>query len=266
MISVKNLNFKYQDEVDVIKDLSFFIEKGKWVSILGHNGSGKSTLAKLLVRILEQDSGSITIGSGDNAFELNDDNIEKLRKSIGIVFQNPDNQFVGVDVKHDIAFAMENRNIKYDEMIEKINHSLKIVNMEKYINTPPESLSGGQKQRIAIAGLLAIDHDIFIFDEATSMLDPEGRNDVLEIIKYLNKEHNKTIITITHDTDFALQSDQTIVLRQGEIIYQGSPLELFSKIDILEKSNLEMPYIVKLINDIDNEEIKKSLWQLALKK
>ncbi|MDL2292330.1 energy-coupling factor transporter ATPase [Acholeplasma sp. OttesenSCG-928-E16] len=268
IIKVEDLTFKYSD-VNVLSNVTFTIEKGKWVSIIGHNGSGKSTLAKLLVGLLEADKGKIYI----NNLEMNEKNILDIRKVIGIVFQNPDNQFVGVTVKHDIAFGLENKRVPRDEMISIIDRVLKEVGMEKYIDTEPHNLSGGEKQRVAIAGSLAMDQDIIIFDEATSMLDPEGTEDIINTIKKLNKEMNKTVITITHDLDFAGLSDQIIVLNNGKIMLNDIVSEVFKHEDKLKEAGLEVPMNLSLYNMVKNDEglsqnkeLVEALWTLSSKK
>ena len=216
MIKVSDLSFSYNQEDEALKKINLSVEKGSWVSILGHNGSGKSTLSKCLVGLLAPTSGEIFI----DGQQLDEKNLPHIRKKIGIVFQNPDNQFVGVTVKHDIAFGLENQCLPHDEMMERINHYAKLVGMEDFLNKEPHHLSGGQKQRVAIAGALAMEQDILILDEATSMLDPEGTREIVELIKYLNKTLNKTIITITHDLSFAGLSDRLIVLKDGEVILE----------------------------------------------
>ena len=175
---------------EALKQINLHIKEGSWVSILGHNGSGKSTLSKLLVGLLIPTQGTIEI----NGLRLNQENIQEIRKKIGIVFQNPDNQFVGVTVKHDIAFGLENQCISPKEMEEKIDYYARLVGMEEFLSKEPHQLSGGQKQRVAIAGALAMEQDILILDEATSMLDPEGTKEIIDLIKHLNKDLNKTII------------------------------------------------------------------------
>ena len=268
MIKVVDLSFSYAKE-EALKNISLEIEKGTWVSIIGHNGSGKSTLAKLLVGLLEPDSGSIFI----DGVLLTDSSLQKVREKIGIVFQNPDNQFVGVTVKHDIAFGLENRNIPRDNMIETISHVLKEVNMEKYIDSQPQNLSGGEKQRIAIAGALAMNQEIIIFDEATSMLDPEGVNGIVDIIKKLNRKHKKTIITITHDLNFAALSDRIIVLANGEKMLDGVVEEVFKEEKKLFEMGLEIPIALTLYNRVvgddilgKNKELVEALWELNSKK
>ena len=187
MIKVNNLNFSYTAKTEALKDVSFEIKKGTFVSILGHNGSGKSTLAKLLVGLLKAKSGDIFI----DETKLTEESLHQIRKKIGIVFQNPDNQFVGVTVKHDIAFGLENQNMDQSMMIDKVNKYAGFVGMQDFLDKEPHQLSGGQKQRVAIAGILAMDQDYIILDEATSMLDPEGTRGMIKLIKTLNAEHQK---------------------------------------------------------------------------
>ncbi len=261
MIKVEDLSFSYNASDEALKKVNLEIPKGAWVSILGHNGSGKSTLSKCMVGLLAPTSGSITIDD----LLLNDENLPKIRRMIGIVFQNPDNQFVGVTVKHDIAFGLENQCIPHDEMAEKIMHYAKLVGMEDYLSKEPHQLSGGQKQRVAIAGALAMEQDILILDEATSMLDPEGTHEIIELIKRLNKELNKTIVTITHDLSFAAQSDYLIVLKDGEVILKGTPKEVFKEEALLKSSHLELPFGLALYNELlkdntVNPKILEALW------
>ncbi len=270
LIRVENLSFKYSEKHETLKNVSLDIPKGTWVSILGHNGSGKSTLAKLLIGLLEADEGSIYIGEDETL--LTSETLQDIRKKIGIVFQNPDNQFVGVTVKHDIAFGMENQRIPRQEMIEKVNYYADLVGMKDYLHKGPHELSGGQKQRVAIAGALAMNLDIMIFDEATSMLDPEGTKEIVDLIKKLNEEMGKTIITITHDLEFANLSDRLIVMRNGEIILDGTPEEIFDEEELLKSSSLELPYSIKVQKDLQRanfngkEELVEALWKYGLKK
>lgn len=269
MIKVSHLQFTYNQNERFIEDLSFEIKKGSWVSIVGHNGSGKSTLAKLLVGLLKANSGDILI----DGRLLDEQSVYDVRKKIGIVFQNPDNQFVGVTVRHDIAFGMENKQVPHEEIVERVEYYADLVGMKEYLTKEPHNLSGGQKQRVAIAGALAMNQDILIFDEATSMLDPEGVNEVTALITKLNKEHQKTVITITHDLDFALKSDDVIVLKDGQIIAQGNPADVLVKKDILEASKLIMPEALDLYHHViedkvlgKNKELREALWAFNLKK
>ncbi|HAX02256.1 MAG: energy-coupling factor transporter ATPase [Tenericutes bacterium GWC2_34_14] len=261
MIKVSDLSFSYNQEDEALKKINLSVEKGSWVSILGHNGSGKSTLSKCLVGLLAPTSGEIFI----DGQQLDEKNLPHIRKKIGIVFQNPDNQFVGVTVKHDIAFGLENQCLPHDEMMERINHYAKLVGMEDFLNKEPHHLSGGQKQRVAIAGALAMEQDILILDEATSMLDPEGTREIVELIKYLNKTLNKTIITITHDLSFAGLSDRLIVLKDGEVILEGTPRDVFKHEELLKSSHLELPFGLALYNDLAKDpktdpKLLEALW------
>lgn len=263
LIKVEKLNFQYDDKREVIQDLTFNIPKGSWVSIVGHNGSGKSTLAKLLIGLIKAESGSIVI----NGLLMNEENVQEIRKHVGIVFQNPDNQFVGVTVLHDIAFGLENMQLPQPEIIERVNKYATLVGMKDYLEKEPQQLSGGQKQRVAIAGALAMHKDVIIFDEATSMLDPEGTREVTELIKDLNKDEEQTIITITHDLDFALKSDYAIILKDGSIIGEGVPHELFLEEELLRSSKLNIPEGLKVYLDImkdsklkNNKDLLEAIW------
>ena len=269
LIKVKNLSFSYDDKKPILENLSFNIKKGSWVSIVGHNGSGKSTLAKLLIGLLKGTSGSILIED----LIMNEENVYEIRKKIGIFFQNPDNQFVGVTVKHDIAFGLENLKVPREEMNNRVFEYAKLVGMEDFLNKEPQNLSGGQKQRVAIAGALAMHKDILIFDEATSMLDPEGVNEVTSLIKRLNNDMNQTIITITHDLDFALKSDHVLILKDGQLIANGKPENIFLNKDLLESSKLLIPpgllaYQEVLKDDVlnKNKELLEVLWEFNYKK
>jgi energy-coupling factor transport system ATP-binding protein len=256
MIKVRDLSFSYNGHDEALKDINLDIKKGSWVSIVGHNGSGKSTLSKLLVGLLTPAKGFIEI----DGMLLNDDNLLDIRRKIGIVFQNPDNQFVGVTVKHDIAFGLENQRIPHKEMVEKIDYYANLVGMQDFLSKEPHQLSGGQKQRVAIAGALAMEQDILILDEATSMLDPEGTKDIVDLIKRLNKDYGKTIITITHDLSFATKSDELIVLRSGELIVKGTPKEVFKEEEILKSSHLELPFELGIYNEaVKDEKISKRI-------
>lgn len=269
MIAVKDLHYSYSKEDYALRGISFNVNKSEWLSILGHNGSGKSTISKILVGLLEAKKGEILI----DGKLLNEENIKDIRRKIGIVFQNPDNQFVGVNVKYDIAFGLENQMIPREDMIDLIDKYSKKVGMENYLEREPSSLSGGQKQRVAIAGILALNSDIIILDEATSMLDPEGNKEVVELIKELKNNYNKTIITITHDLNLASLSDRIIVLKDGEIISEGTPEEIFNQEEILKSSNLDMPFNLKLFKKAEhdeklsnNKELMECLWELSLRK
>ena len=258
-----NRNYKI---VPAVNDVSFDIEKNEFVCVLGHNGSGKSTLAKLLVGLLKAQSGRIII----NDIELTEETIDDLRHQIGIVFQNPDNQFVGVTVKDDIAFGLENRNIESRVIKEKVIEFSKKVSMENFLEHNPEQLSGGEKQRVAIAGILAINPEIIIFDEATAMLDPRGVREIISIINELKQY--KTIISITHNLNEAKYADRVIVMNKGKIVLNGTPEEVFKHFDILKSSNLDILESMKLLELIEEsninrkEEIKEALWELSYQK
>jgi len=269
MIEIKNLKFSYDSKNEAINNISLNIADHEWLSIVGHNGSGKSTLAKLLIGLLEPQGGQIIY----DGMELNDDNIFDIRKKVGIVFQNPDNQFVGYNVKYDIAFGLENHNIEREKMLELIDTYTKKVSMNEFLEREPQTLSGGEKQRVAIAGILALNCDYIVLDEATSMLDPEGTTDIINLIKELHTKYNKTIISITHDLDFASLSDRIIVMKEGKIIKEGKPQEIFTDIETLKSSNLDIPPSLKayeLLKESEklknNEELKKALWEYHLNK
>ena len=263
LIEVNNLKFKYSNEDRAVNGVTFNIEQNEFVCVLGHNGSGKSTLAKLLVGLLKAQSGTIKI----KGIELTEETIDELRHHIGIVFQNPDNQFVGVTVKDDIAFGLENRNYESLKMQEMVKEYSKKVSMDKFLEHNPEQLSGGEKQRVAIAGVLAINPDIIIFDEATSMLDPKGVSEIIDIINQLKQQ--KTIISITHNLNEAKYADRVIVMHQGKIVLNDKPEEVFKHVDLLKLSNLDILDSMKLIEILDQsninrkEELKKALWELS---
>lgn len=269
MIEVNHLTFSYTQKSPAVKDVTFKILDHEWVSILGHNGSGKSTIAKLLDGLLKADSGEIYYDS----IKLEEKTVDQLRYRIGIVFQNPDNQFVGYNVKYDIAFGLENHNVSREEMLKLIDEYTKKVDMNEYLDREPESLSGGQKQRVAIAGILAMNCDIIILDEATSMLDPEGTDEVINLISELHTKYNKTIITITHDLNLAKLSDRILVMKDGSLIKEGKPEDIFKERDLLLSSNLEMPFSLRAaylaskdpkINQ--NKKVMDALWEYHLKK
>lgn len=267
ILEINNCTFSYEKGHYAVKNLSLKIKKGEFISILGHNGSGKSTLAKLIVGLLSPKEGSIYI----DGKLLNEESLEGLRHKIGIIFQNPDNQFVGVTVKDDIAFGLENRRVPYEEMIEKINYFSSIVGMNDFLERNPETLSGGEKQRVAIAGALAYDPDIIIFDEATSMLDPKGVKEVNNVINKLKGQ--KTILAITHNLHEALNADRVIVMNEGEIVLEGTSKEVFKNKDVLMNSGLDILDTMKIINLLEKDdslsntkEIEEILWELTYQK
>lgn len=266
IIEIRNLSFSYVEDNPVLQDVNLTIEKGEWVTILGHNGSGKSTLSKLIIGLLKAKQGTIVV----DGQELTEDTVYDIREKIGIVFQNPDNQFVGVTVEDDIAFGMENLCFEREIIKERIGTFAAKVQMQEYLKKEPHNLSGGQKQRVAIAGILAMDTDIIIFDEATSMLDPHGRDQILEYIRELNKE-GVTIISITHDMKEAVHADKIVILKEGQVLKTGSPKEILNDKDTLHASNLELLLPLKLLYHMDEEniinpELREYLWQLSLNK
>lgn len=269
VIEIKNLTFNYEDGNSndyAINDINLEINEGEFITILGHNGSGKSTLSKLIVGLLKASSGKISI-YGE---ELTEENVYRLRKHIGLVFQNPDNQFVGVTVKDDIAFGLENKAMDPGQMEELVDCYSRIVNMNNFLTYNPENLSGGEKQRVAIAGALAASSDILIFDESTSMLDPRGVREVNEVIKRL--KGTKTIIVITHNLNEALISDRVIVMNSGKIVLDGTPSAVFKEKEVLKESNLDILESMKLIDIISSSKINKkelleeALWELTFQK
>lgn len=272
IIEIKDLTFEYEEGSKTIDHISFEIEKGTYTTILGHNGSGKSTIAKLLMGLLEKKDGDIIIGG----YSLTEDTLNDVRNLIGIVFQNPDNQFIGATVKDDIAFGLENTCVDPQLMDGIINEYATKVNMLEFLEHEPTKLSGGQKQRVAIAGILAMAPSIIILDEATSMLDPKGKKEINALVQQLNKDKNMTILSITHDIEEAALSDYVILLSEGHIIDSGRPEDVLTKPQI-EQLSLDIPFAYKItkglkqqgieINDyIDREKLVKQLCQLHLKK
>ena len=249
IIEVKDLCFNYEENVTTIDNISFSVEEGSYTTIIGHNGSGKSTVAKLLAGLLEKKSGSIKI----DGIELNIENLGKIRNRLGIVFQNPDNQFIGSTVRDDIAFGLENHKVPQADMDAIIEKNAKRVNMTKYLDHEPTHLSGGQKQTVAIAGILAMKPKVLIFDEATSMLDPQGKAEIKKVIKEIHKERGLTILSITHDIDEVAHSDDVVVMNEGKIAMQGTPEEIFSDIDRITNMHLDVPFSLKL-----SKELKKN--------
>lgn len=241
IIQVKNVSFSYDKTNSVISNLSLEIKKGEFVSVIGHNGSGKSTLAKLFNGLLIPDQGEIIV---DGISSSDKKRLFEIRKKVGVVFQNPDNQLVASIVEDDVAFGPENIGVPRAEIGERINYALKAVGMEKFRKSSPERLSGGQKQRIAIAGVLALKPDVLILDESTAMLDPKGRKEVLSVAKKLNQENGTTVVAVTHYMEETLFSDRIIVLDGGKILMQGTPKEIFDRKDELLSAGLELPLSV----------------------
>lgn len=272
IIKVENLCFEYEPGLKTIHNISFQIKKGEYVAILGHNGSGKSTIAKLLIGLLEKKSGNIIIDHK----ELNLENLYKIREKIGIVFQNPDNQFIGATVRDDIAFGLENICIPREKMDELIERYAKRVRMDQFLDHEPTKLSGGQKQRVAIAGILAMSPSIIILDESTSMLDPRGRKEINELIRELKEDKEMTIISITHDIEEAKNADCILLLNKGEIVGDDQPETLLMNEKLLQDLHLDTPFALKVsrklkaqgiqINETLNvEELEKQLCQLHAK-
>lgn len=253
IIELQNVTFKYDDESEkkAIDNVSFTINEGEWIAVIGHNGSGKSTLAKTINGLILPDSGSVTI----SGVTMSEETVWDVRKKIGMVFQNPDNQFVGSTVEDDVAFALENQGVPRDDMLIRVEEALEKVRMSEFKTKEPARLSGGQKQRVAIAGVVALSPDVIILDEATSMLDPKGRLEVITAIKAIKKEKNLTVISITHDIDEAAHADRILVIKKGQLIQEGTADEIFSAGEALIQMGLDVPF---------PEKLKKDLKQLGL--
>lgn len=270
IISIKNLSYTYPDsKKPAINNLTVDIYKNEWLSIVGKNGSGKSTLTKLIDGLIDADSGSIEI----DGQEINEKNIWDIRTKIGIVFQNPDHQFVGATVEDDVAFGLENQGMSRDNMVNEVDHALDLVGMHDFKRRDPQTLSGGQKQRVAIAGVLATKPRIIIMDESTSMLDPEGRKTVLNLIKTLRKKQDLTIISITHDISETELSQRIVVLNDGQIVKDDIPKNIYNMGTDLNKYGLEEPFSDELMSKLrkslelpegylSEEELMKQLWKL----
>ncbi|HEM5083132.1 TPA: energy-coupling factor transporter ATPase [Streptococcus suis] len=275
IIEVKNLKYKYnqEDEQYTLNDVSFHVKQGEWLSIIGHNGSGKSTTVRLIDGLLEAESGDIYI-DGD---ALTIDNVWDKRRLIGMVFQNPDNQFVGATVEDDVAFGLENQGIPLEEMRSRVDEALKLVGMTDFKTREPARLSGGQKQRVAIAGVVALRPKIIILDEATSMLDPEGRLDLIKIVREIKERHGMTVLSITHDLDEVALSDRVIVMKNGQVESISTPNELFMREDLVDL-DLDRPFTTELASSLrqtgldlplryfTEEELEETLWELISKK
>ena len=263
-IEVRNLSYSYTDDdgnpIPVLNNISLDIEKGEYVAVLGHNGSGKSTFAKLLNLVIDDYEffeGRILVDGKDiSSDDISEDDIYDLRKKIGMVFQNPDNQLVATIVEEDVAFGPENLGLPREEIRKRVDSALETVGMTKFARHEPHRLSGGQKQRIAIAGIIAMKPDCMIFDESTAMLDPMGRRDVVETIEKLNKEEGKTVITITHYMDEAVRADRVIVINDGKIILDGSPSKIFAQAEILRSAGLDLPQCADLLLKLRKKGIK----------
>lgn len=276
IIQLKNISFTYSEE-DIrpaLNDVSFSIKKGEWIAIIGPNGSGKSTLAKTINGLIEAKSGEVLIGS----IPLSAETVWDVRRKVGMVFQNPDNQFVGSTVQDDVAFGLENIGVPREEMIVRVEDAVKAVNMSEFIDKEPARLSGGQKQRVAIAGIIALAPDIIILDEATTMLDPKGRKEVIDTILRIKEEQNLTVISITHDIDEAAKANRIFVMQEGQLKQIGTPEEIFAVgADIIEMG-LDIPFPEKLKYQLERQGLEvpdeylteegmvEWLWTLFLKK
>ena len=271
IIDVKNLSFRYKESQEYydVKDITFHVKRGEWLSIVGHNGSGKSTTVRLIDGLLEAESGEIVI----DGQRLTEENVWNIRRQIGMVFQNPDNQFVGATVEDDVAFGLENQGLSRQEMKKRVEEALALVGMLEFKKREPARLSGGQKQRVAIAGVVALRPAILILDEATSMLDPEGRRELIETVKGIRKDYDMTVISITHDLEEVAMSDRVLVMKRGEIESTSSPRELFSRND-LDQIGLDDPFANQLKhslsqngydlpeNYLTESELEDKLWEL----
>ena len=271
IIDVKNLSFRYKESQEYydVKDITFHVKRGEWLSIVGHNGSGKSTTVRLIDGLLEAESGEIVI----DGQQLTEENVWNIRRQIGMVFQNPDNQFVGATVEDDVAFGLENQGLSRQEMKKRVEEALDLVGMLDFKKREPARLSGGQKQRVAIAGVVALRPAILILDEATSMLDPEGRRELIETVKGIRKDYDMTVISITHDLEEVAMSDRVLVMKKGSIESTNSPRELFSRND-LDQIGLDDPFANQLRhsliqngydlpeNYLTESELENKLWEL----
>ena len=254
IIEVKDLSFRYKEDQEYydVNNVSFHVKRGEWLSIVGHNGSGKSTTIRLIDGLLEAESGEIWI----NDQLLSSENVWDLRRQIGMVFQNPDNQFVGETVEDDVAFGLENQGLPREEMKKRVAESLELVGMLNFKKREPARLSGGQKQRVAIAGVVALRPAILILDEATSMLDPEGRRELIQTVQEIRKDYQMTVVSITHDLEEVAMSDRVLVMKKGQVESTSSPRELFSRAD-LDQIGLDDPFTNQL-----RESLRETGYQL----
>ncbi|WP_125582408.1 energy-coupling factor ABC transporter ATP-binding protein [Levilactobacillus cerevisiae] len=243
IIEVKHLSYKYdENQRPALKDVSFDVHAGEWLAIVGHNGSGKSTLAKSLDGLLPFTEGTVTV----DGIQLTPETVWDVRSKIGMIFQNPDNQFVGATVEDDVAFGLENRQIPRADMLPRVQAAMEEVGMSEFAQREPSSLSGGQKQRVALAGIVAIAPDILILDEATSMLDPQGRSDMLKLVRQLRSSQQLTVISITHDIDEAAGADRILVIDDGQLIEEAQPATIFARGERLVDMGLDLPFTAKL--------------------
>ena len=254
IIEVKDLSFRYKEDQEYydVNRVTFHVKRGEWLSIVGHNGSGKSTTIRLIDGLLEAESGEIWI----DGQLLSSENVWDLRRQIGMVFQNPDNQFVGATVEDDVAFGLENQGLPRKEMKKRVAESLELVGMLDFKKREPARLSGGQKQRVAIAGVVALRPAILILDEATSMLDPEGRRELIQTVQGIRKDYQMTVVSITHDLEEVAMSDRVLVMKKGQVESTSSPIELFSR-DDLDQIGLDEPFTNQL-----RESLRETGYQL----
>ena len=276
IIQLEDIHYRYHedDAREALAGVSLEIRRGEWLAIIGHNGSGKSTLAKVMNGLIEANTGSVVV----NGKTLTEETVFDARRTVGMVFQNPDNQFVGTTVEDDIAFGLENIGLPREEMLERVTRVLDMVKMSEFRTKEPARLSGGQKQRVAIAGVTALEPEVIILDEATSMLDPKGRLEVISTIQKLHKEKKITVISITHDLDEAAQADRVILMEQGQIQQIGTPKEIFKLGSKLVEKGLDVPFAEKLIEALrerginvpeeylDEEGLVEWLWTSVLTK
>lgn len=250
ILSLDHVSYTYETEDEkprkAIDDVSFTVQDGEWIAIVGHNGSGKSTLAKLMMGLMYPDEGVIRVFLE----ELNDETVWEIRSRMGIVFQNPDNQFVGSTVQDDVAFSLENNGVPFEKMVPRVLDSLAQVQMEGFLDHEPHHLSGGQKQRVAIAGALAMEPQMLILDEATSMLDPQGREEVIRVVDELKRAKGLTVLSITHDLEEVLLADRVIVMNEGKVMMTGKPEEIFAHGDVLESIGLDLPFASRLSREL----------------
>lgn len=275
LISLNNISFRYEEQDQyALNDVSFSIKEGEWLAVVGHNGSGKSTLAKILNGLQFPESGSVIVDD----MPLSEETIWDIRRVVGMVFQNPDNQFVGSTVEDDVAFGLENNGIPHNEMKNRVDDALRRVHMADFLNQEPHHLSGGQKQRVAIAGVIALRPKVIILDEATSMLDPLGRAEVVKTVREIQEEQGLTVISITHDLEEAAVADRIIVMNQGRIYKVGNPQEIFKLEDELIHLGLDIPFQIKMANALrekgldvskgylTDDELVNELWTLHFSK
>lgn len=276
IIEVKNVSFKYHTDQDnyTLKDVTFHVKQGEWLSIIGHNGSGKSTSVRLLNGLLVPESGNIIV----DGELLTEKNVWDIRQKIGMVFQNPDNQFVGATVEDDVAFGLENKGVEHSQMKERVDEALNLVGMSVFKTREPARLSGGQKQRVAIAGAVALRPMIIVLDEATSMLDPKGRLELINTIRSIREDYQLTVISITHDLDEVALSDRVLVMKNGQVESSSTPRELFARGNEILQLGLDIPFTTSLINAfredgfnleedyLTEKELENQLWQFISKK